>query len=225
MGKSSELPATERSNNMSIVHQNKSKYKASNRRVIDWSTLRQQLPGQYGTPRGYCEGCRLYLWSDGGLKVPGLRGIYCSILCVECELFGPGRCRWCAAPLGSTAKKFCGGHCHRQSQGVRFGDGARLLKFLSNRHPRLYEELVGKRGHICLDCGISLEEKRSDSKFCSHQCQLEFRRRTMSRKLRKSGDSRLTDSIESKTYEGPKTRPLLPPVQAREPAEIAGVSV
>ena len=210
---------------MNIVHPNANKNNSGGQRVVDWSALRQELPGSEGIPRGYCESCRLFLWSDGGLKVPGLRGVYCCVLCLECELFGPGRCRWCSAPLESTAKKHCDAHCRKQSDRTRFGDGTRLLKFLSHRHPRLYEELVGKRGHACLCCEISLQGKRSDSTFCSHQCQLEFRRRTMSGKLRKSGDSRLTDSIKSSTYEAPKTGPLPTPVQAREAVEIAGVSV
>ncbi len=199
---------------MNIVHPDANKNNSGGQRVVDWSALRQELPGQYGVPRGCCESCRLFLWSDGGLKVPGLRGVYCCVLCLECELFGPGRCRWCSAPLESAAKKFCDGHCHRQSQRVRFGDGTRLLKFLSHQHPRLYEELVGKCGHTCLGCEISLQGKRSDSTFCSHQCQLEFRRRSMSRKLRKSGDSRLTGIAESTTYEGPKTGVVPTPVQA-----------
>ena len=133
---------------MNIISGNETKNNSGDRRLVDWSALRQDLPGQYGVPRGSCESCRIFLWSDGALKIPSLKGVYCSILCAECELFRSGRCRWCAAPLESTAKKWCDDHCRRQSDRVRFGDGARLLKFLSNRHPRLYEELVGKRGHI-----------------------------------------------------------------------------
>ena len=210
---------------MTSIFPNKNKYKPSNHRVIDWSALRQELPGRDGVPRGSCESCRIFLWSDGALRVPGLRGIYCSILCVECELFGPGRCRWCAASLGSTAKKFCDGHCHRQSQGVRFGDGTRLLKFLSHQHPRLYGELVGKRGHACLSCDHSLEGKPSDTKFCSDACRKKFHRCTMSGKSQKSGLYPDTGIAESTTYEAPKTGPLAPPVQGREAVEIAGVSV
>ncbi len=218
-----DLPAQR--SNMSIVTPNKNKYKPSNHRVIDWSALRQELPGQYGVPRGSCESCKIFLWSDGALRVPGLRGIYCSILCVECELFRSGRCRWCAAPLGSTAKKFCDAHCHRQSQLVRFGDGTRLLKFLSHRHPRLYEELVGKRGHACLNCDHSLEEKPSDARFCSDRCRKKFHRCTMSGKSQKSGLYPDTGIAESITCETPKTGPVPNIVQPPKAVEIAGVSV
>ncbi len=208
-----------------MTHPNVTKNNSGDRRTVDWSALRQELPGSEGIPRGYCEGCRLFLWSDGGLNVPGLRGIYCSILCVECELFGPGRCRWCAAPLGSSARKFCDDHCRRQSDRVKFGDGTRLLKFLSHRHPRLYEELVGKRGHACLCCEISLQGKRSDSTFCSHQCQLEFRRRTMSGKLQKSGDSRLNDSAESTSYTLSEIEPVSGGIEAPEAEKMAQMPV
>ncbi len=193
---------------MNSIQRNRTENNSGGRRLVDWSALRQDLPGQYGTPRGSCEGCRLYLWSDGALRVPGLRGLFCRVSCLECTLFGPGRCRWCAASLGSTAKKFCDGHCRKQSDRTQFGGGDRLLNFLSHQYPALYEQLIGRRGHTCLNCGISLEGKRSDSKFCSHQCQLEFRRRTMSGKLRKSGDSRLSDSAESTSYTLPEIEPV-----------------
>ena len=190
-------------------------YRAHQRwRVVDWSALRQELPGSEGIPRGYCESCRLFLWSDGGLKVPGLRGVYCCLLCLECELFGSARCRWCSAPLESIAKKFCDANCHRQSQRVKFGDGTRLLKFLSHRHPRLYEELVGKRGHACLNCDQSLEGKPSDTKFCSDACRKKFQHCTMFGKSQKNGLYPDTGIAESTTYEGPKTGPVPTPSQA-----------
>ena len=210
---------------MSIVHPNATKNNLGNRRTVEWAVLREIPPGSHGTPRGYCESCGLYIWSDGALKIPGVRGLFCSVPCFECSLFGPGKCRWCSASLGSTAKKFCDAHCHRQSQGVRFGDGTRLLKFLSHQHPRLYGELVGKRGHACLNCDHSLEGKPSDTKFCSDACRKKFHRCTMSGKSQKSGLYPDTGIAESTTYEAPKTGPLAPPVQGREAVEIAGVSV
>ncbi len=206
---------------MNIITRNETKNKSGGRWVVDWSALRQELPGQYGTPRGYCEGCRLFLWSDGGLRVPGLRGIYCSILCVECELFGPSSCRWCSAPLESTAKKFCDAHCHRQSQGVRFGDGTRLLKFLSHRHPRLYQQLLGKRGHTCLNCDQSLEGKPSDTKFCSDACRKRFHRCTMSGKSQKSRLYPDTGIAESTSYMLPEIEPVSGVIEAPGAEKLA----
>ncbi len=180
-------------------------------RVVDWEPIRVIPLGECGLPRGFCQSCALYIWAEGGYKIPSIKGIFCSIACVECELFGPGRCRWCSASLGSTAKKWCDDHCRRQSDRVRFGDGTRLLKLLSHRYPRLYEELVGKRGHACLNCDHSLEGKPSDARFCSDRCRKKFQRCTTSRKSQKSVLYPDIDSTESIAYTTPKTRPLTTP--------------
>ncbi len=211
---------------MNIVHPNANKNNSGGQRIVDWSALRQELPGSEGIPRGYCESCRLFLWSDGGLKVPGLRGMYCCVLCLECELFGPGRCRWCSAPLESTAKKFCDGHCRKQSDRTRFGGGDRLLNFLSHQYPALYEQLIGKVGHVCVNCLGPLDGKNAGARFCSTACKMRFRRRTVqSRNCQKSGKKRNTNSIKSNTYEGSKTGVVLTHAQARKAVEIEGVSV
>ena len=204
-----------------MTRPNATKNNSGGQGVVDWSALRQELPGSEGIPRGYCEGCRLFLWSDGALKILGLRGLYCSVLCLECELFGQNKCHWCAAPLGSTARKFCDDHCRRQSNRVKFGDGTRLLKFLSHEHPRLYKGLVGKRGHACLNCDHSLEGKPSDARFCSDRCRKKFHRCTMSGKSQKSGLYPDTGIAESITYETPETGPLSTPVQASSTTEMA----
>lgn len=194
---------------------------STNQYRVDWSPLREVPKGTQGIPCGYCESCGLYVWSEGGYKIPGVRGIFCLIACVECELFGTGRCRWCSASLGSTAKKWCDDHCRRQSDRVRFGDGTRLLKFLSNRHPRLYEELVEKHGHACLNCDHSLKGKPSDARFCSDRCRKKFQRFPMSRKSQKSVLYPDIGSTESIAYTTPKTRPLLPHVEGHEAVEMA----
>jgi hypothetical protein len=142
-------------------------------------------------------------------------------LCVECELFCGGRCRWCAAPLGSSARKFCDNHCGRQSDRVRFGDGSRLLRFLSHQHAALYEELIGRRGHVCVTCLGPLGGKNAGARFCSTACKMRLRRRTVqSRSFQKSSKKRNSDSIESETYEGPKTGPVPNIVQTPKAVEI-----
>ncbi len=206
---------------MNIITRNETKNKSGGPRTVDWAALRQELPGSEGIPRGCCESCRLHLWSDGGLKIPGLRGLYCSVLCLECELFGQNKCRWCAAPLGSSARKFCDDHCRRQSDRVRFGDGTRLLKFLSHRHPRLYEELVGKRGHACLNCDHSLEGKPSDARFCSDRCRKKFHRCTMSGKSQKSRLYPDTGIAESTSYTMPEIEPVSGVIEAPGAEKLA----
>jgi len=178
---------------------------------VDWKELREIPPGSHGTPRGYCEGCGLYVWSEGGLKVPGVRGLFCSVLCFECELFGAGRCRWCGEKLKGVGK-FCGDACRKKSEPVKFGDGTRLLNFLSRRHPSLYQRLIGQNAGVCLNCSGPLAEKNEGAKFCSPGCKQRFWRK--SGNSRKSGKNRNTNLVESSSYEGPKNGTVLPP---REP--------
>ena len=61
--------------------------------------LRHIPGGSVGSPRGNCEGCGMFIWSEGGYRVPGLPGIHCSIGCVETVLFGHERCRWCGREM------------------------------------------------------------------------------------------------------------------------------
>jgi hypothetical protein len=84
------------------------------------SPFRVVPPGAPGVPRGACESCGLYLWDDGGYKIPGLDGIYCSVLCIECAI---------ADATGETKK----------IPGRVLGDGYRLqvyLRFLPEMYHR-----------------------------------------------------------------------------------------
>ena len=58
---------------------------------MNWETLKEVPPGEHGLPRGNCESCNLYLWSEGGYKILNCKGYYCTVLCVEVELFGNGK--------------------------------------------------------------------------------------------------------------------------------------
>ena len=141
---------------------------------VDWSALREIPPGSHGTPRGYCESCGLYIWSEGGLKILGIRGLFCRVLCFECELFGPGKCRWCGEKLKGAAK-FCGDACRKKSEPVKFGDGTRLLTYLSHRHPGLYQRLTSHdEAAACLACGDPLGRKKSGARFCDDRCRKRY---------------------------------------------------
>lgn len=178
---------------------------------VEWSALREIPPGEHGTPRGFCESCSLYIWSDGALKVAGIRGLFCCVLCFECELFGSGKCRWCGEKL-KGAGKFCGDACRKKSEPVKFGDGTRLLNFISRWHPGLHRRLLGQGQAACLTCDDPLNSKRADARFCSDRCKKAYQRKSATSS--KSGNSRDTDLMESNTYEGPKNGTVLPP---REP--------
>jgi hypothetical protein len=142
--------------------------------VINWEALREIPAGSRGSPRGYCESCRLYIWSDGGLKVPGVRGYYCTVVCLECQLFGSGKCRWCGDKLDSGAQKFCSESHRKQSNETRFGNGTRLLAFLARKQPGAYHRLTHRGDAFCLGCGDPLGDKRSGAQFCDDKCRKRY---------------------------------------------------
>ena len=179
---------------------------------VNWNAIREIPEGERGTPRGFCESCSSYIWSDGALKIPGVRGRFCSILCVEVQLFGPGRCRWCGEKLDSGGQKFCCESHRKQSNETRFGDGTRLLNYLAQRHPGLHRRLLSQGQAVCLTCDDPLNSKRADARFCSDRCKKSYQRKSATSS--KSGNSRDTDLMESSSYEGPKNGTVLPP---REP--------
>ena len=111
---------------------------------------------------GSCDACGLPLRVRGSFRVPGAPGKFCSVLCIECGLFsGHGLCRWCGDELDSNRGFFCSERGRKQSEGVRFGDGTRLLNFLERNQPELYKIIAGQHG--CLNCGGSLADRRAGS--------------------------------------------------------------
>ena len=153
---------------------------------MNLEALKVVPPGEHGFPRGTCESCSLYIWSEGAYQIPKRGGYFCTILCVECELFGNGNCRWCGRKL-DTAKKFCTDNCRTQSNSTKFGDGTRLLNYLARYHPATYRELSAKS---CENCGDPMTDKREDASFCTSRCKVAFHRK--SGNSGKSGNSRNT---------------------------------
>jgi hypothetical protein len=131
------------------------------------------------TREGACDGCGLPGRVDGLMSVPGFPGHYCCIECVECRLFGPGKCRWCGFPLDPNQSAFCCEKCRALNGTSPFGSGRRFAMWLSRHHPRLFAELAGQEipaGILCLECGDSLDGKRQGSRFCSSKCRKRFSR-------------------------------------------------
>ena len=137
------------------------------------------IPSFITTHEGACSVCGLPGHLGGLMSVPGLLGHFCCIECVECRLFGPGRCRWCGFPLDRNQSAFCSEKCRTLNQTSPFGSGKRFALWLNRHHPRLYAELTGKEiptGIACLQCGDSLDSKRRDSLFCCSKCWKRFNR-------------------------------------------------
>lgn len=120
--------------------------------------------GQLGDPRGSCDDCGLYIWSDGGYRVPGLKGIFCSLVCLECAI---------AKHTGQT----------KRIPGAPIGSGARLLAYLRIEAPALYRTLLGQRAAGSGFCQnpncpngedgqpASLAHLRADALYCNRACQ------------------------------------------------------
>ena len=126
---------------------------------------------------GACALCGLPGHLGGLMSMPGVPGYFCCIECVECRLFGPGRCRWCGFRLDPDQSAFCCDQCRAQNETSRFGSGKRFALWLSRHEPRLFAELTGKEiptGIACLECGDSLDGKRKDSRFCCSKCRKRF---------------------------------------------------
>ena len=131
------------------------------------------------TREGSCSVCGLPGHLGGLMIVPGVTGQFCCIDCVECRLFGPGKCRWCGFTLDPNQSGFCCEKCRRMNETSPFGSGKRFALWLNRHHPRLYAELTGTEiptGLACLNCGDILDGKRRDSLFCTASCQRRFRR-------------------------------------------------
>ena len=141
---------------------------------MNWTALKEVPTGEHGFPRGNCESCGIYIWSEGAYKITGNKGYFCTILCFECHLFGNGKCRWCGDKLGSGAHKFCCESHRKQSNETRFGDGSRLLSFLSAKHPKLYQRLVSQGDALCLTCNDPLDGKRNGARFCDDRCRKRY---------------------------------------------------
>jgi hypothetical protein len=132
-----------------------------------------------GTREGACSVCGLPAHLAGLMIVPGVLGHFCCIECVECRLFGPGKCRWCGFALKPNQGTFCSPKCRASNDSSPFGSGQRLAMWFCRHNPRLYAKLVGTEipsGLACLNCAESLDGKRRDSLFCTVNCQHRFNR-------------------------------------------------
>jgi len=125
------------------------------------------------------------------MSVPGLPGHFCCLECVECRLFGPGRCRWCGFALEPAQSAFCSEKCRTSNESSPFGSGKRFALWLSRHEPRLFADLVGKEippGIACLQCGDTLDGKRRDSLFCCPKCRKRFKQSHNNPANTKQGD-------------------------------------
>ena len=123
--------------------------------TASFEMLRHIPVGSVGAPRGNCEGCGMFIWSQGGYCVPGLPGIHCSIECIETVLFGQERCRWCGRkmdkPHSSIDSRLCSPDCSEKyyahvlgDKTARLGSGKRFLLWLEENRAAVYRQLLGQ---------------------------------------------------------------------------------
>jgi hypothetical protein len=140
---------------------------------------------------GHCESCSLPL-GDNAHRLPGRAALFCSITCVEAELFGGSHCRWCGMgmekPYTSLDSRLCSMGCaasyraHVLEDGTAMlGSGQRLRLWLARNAP-LCAELEGRRcanPRCRKDQGkypASLDHLRPGSRYCSESCKKQVQR-------------------------------------------------
>jgi hypothetical protein len=114
---------------------------------VNLETLGHVPVGTQGHPRGTCESCGFYLWHEGGYRVPRLKGLFCSLVCIECAI------------SEKTEQK-------KRIAGASIGSGARLLLYLRTTAPGIYARLGQEAFDLnrCLECGTPLNGKRADAR-------------------------------------------------------------
>ena len=101
---------------------------------------------------GSCEGCGIEIRSEA-YKVPGLAGLFDTLICIETALFGGSRCRWCAVetdrPYTSIESRLCSDDCRANyfahvlgDRTARLGSGKRFLLWLQHKQPAIYRQLM-----------------------------------------------------------------------------------
>ena len=156
--------------------------------------------------RGSCEGCGLPIQGERAYRVPKLRGIFCSIACIETVLFGEGRCRWCGdkmdKPYMSVDSRLCDEDCSTAyyahvlgDRAARVGSGKRFLLWLQRTQPAIYRQILGGNDKSEGRCRnrkcrrgengqpASLEHLRSGARFCCEACSEQARRNSPSQKV------------------------------------------
>ncbi len=119
-----------------------------------WGSLKITVNGNSGQHAAECGGCGWWLWPGSqAYRIPGLRGTYCSVACVETALFGQEHCRWCGEEMAgrymSIESRLCSEDCRTNfwahvwgDRTAQCGSGKRLAVWLQRKEPRTYRQLV-----------------------------------------------------------------------------------
>jgi hypothetical protein len=143
---------------------------------------------------GQCEGCGLrFSILKEGVKVPGVRGAFCSMVCLETGLFGYQCCRWCGCGMEraytSLDSRLCTEDCRTNYLARVLGDysaavgtGQRFIRWIQSNRPAIYRNLIGnaqaKTGYCqnpaCPNGSdgkpASLAHLRAGTLYCGESC-------------------------------------------------------
>lgn len=169
--------------------------------AAEWSGLRIIVDGERGQHATECGGCAMWLWpGESAYRIPGLRGLFCSVACAETGLFGQGNCRWCGSGMDgksylSIESRLCSEDCKtnywahvKGDRSAALGTGNRLLSWLQRERPTAYRAIMAgarpdERHCQNPDCPRgengqprSLAHLRAGSRFCSDACRVEVHR-------------------------------------------------
>jgi hypothetical protein len=148
--------------------------------------------------RGNCEACGLPLGAKV-YRLPKLAGLFCSIACIETEIFGGPHCRWCGAKMEkayvSIDSRLCSEDCrqnynaHVLSDGMAIlGSGVRLLLWLKHTQPALYRKVTNHEETVGRSCAnprcpngengnpSTLDHLRAGTVYCSESCKKQSQR-------------------------------------------------
>jgi hypothetical protein len=148
--------------------------------------------------KGHCGACGLPLGGKA-FRLPKLAGLFCSVACVETDLFGGPHCRWCGAAISKPytsvdsrlCSEGCAGNYHAHVLGggaANLGSGKRLLLWLQHIQPALYRQIAGvppKAGAYCQnprcprgEAGqpAKLAHLRTGTLYCSESCKKQAQR-------------------------------------------------
>jgi hypothetical protein len=156
-------------------------------------------PNDVGHSQQACHECGKPFGPVPTYRVPGLKGQYCSIACIETVLFGQQHCRWCGAKLekiyNEISSRLCSRDCEANykahvcgDRSAYLGSGRRFLLWLQREQPATYRRLAGTSvpdGRFCenRDCKrgedgqpASLTHLRKGSRFCCAACRVRAHR-------------------------------------------------
>jgi hypothetical protein len=141
--------------------------------------------------KGHCAACGLSL-GDEAYRLPGRASWFCSIACVEAELFGGPHCRWCGKgmekPYTSLDSRLCSEGCTASYKAHVLGDrkamlgSGKRLRLWAARNAPAHMDLEGRRcanPRCRKDRGkypATLDHLRPGSLYCSESCKKQAQR-------------------------------------------------